>query len=84
VSDEDEDPKKKNLPANLVRMQQNLQAAATSTGSGRGGGNFMKIDDRSGAVVAGPNRDPVPLKARYVVGLHTFSHGYLVFGGNDD
>jgi hypothetical protein len=71
-----------NLPANFSKIRQNLTAAAATTGTGRGGGaTFMKVDDRSGAVTAGVSRDPVPLKYRYAVGLHSFAHGYLVFGG---
>jgi hypothetical protein len=74
---EDEAPK---LPAVIARLAQNLRAAAATTGSGAGGVLFMRVDDRAGTVTAGPSRDPVPLEDRYVVGLHTFSHGYLVFG----
>jgi hypothetical protein len=80
---DDKKTKKTNLPAILARIRQNLQTAVVTTGAGRGGGLFMKVDDRTGAVVAGANRDPVPLKARYAVGLHTFTHGYLIFGGQN-
>jgi hypothetical protein len=75
VSDEEQ----KNLPAHLARLEQNLRAAAATTGSGQGGASFLKVDDRSGALVVGANRDPFPSKHRYVVGLHTFYHGYIVF-----
>jgi hypothetical protein len=71
---------KKNLPASVVKMVRNLKQAAVTTGTGRGGsGVFMRVDDRTGAVTAGSNRDPVPLKMRYAVNLSSFCHGYLDF-----
>jgi hypothetical protein len=74
------DKKKTKLPAIFAKMAQNLQTAATSVGSGSGGGaSYMKVCDRTGALTHGATRDPVPAKHRFAVNLRSFAHGYIVF-----
>jgi hypothetical protein len=77
---DDEKKKRKNLPAKISDLKRSLMAAAASMGPARGGGNFLKVDDRTGAMIVGINRDPFPTKHRYAVNLRTIAHGYIVFG----
>jgi hypothetical protein len=72
--------KDKNLPAKLSELRRNLQASVATIGVGSGGNDWLKVDDRNGALSVGAARDPFPSRSRYAVGLHTWCHGYLVFG----
>jgi hypothetical protein len=73
------------LPATALNSKQaveNLRSAAAQVGSGTGTGEtYLKVDDRSGRMTFGQEQSPFPPNHRMVVGLHTFTHGYLVMAG---
>ncbi len=70
-----------NLPTtlgNLTTVLDNLRAARQEVGSGAGSGEtLVKINDHTGEVTFGAERNPWPEGMRWAVALESFRYGYI-------
>lgn len=60
-------------------MLANFRAASSTIGSGGSGETYLRVNKQTGELTFGPDNTPLPEDARFVIGLHDFTHGYMVW-----